>query len=141
MFFGLGALAAVVFFFGNRGKSKTSSEEETLMREVDSNNTVIGERSFENNPNMVTDVLRNDLGYEGIIVTDALSMGAITQKHDSAQASVMALDAGVDMLLMPQDFKQAAQGILKAVKRGEISEERVDDSLRRIIKAKLLWKR
>lgn len=89
---------------------------------------------------MITDVLRNDLGYEGIIVTDALSMGAITQKYDSAQASVMALDAGVDMLLMPQDFKQAAQGIFKAVKRGEISEERIDESLRRIIKAKLLWK-
>lgn len=88
---------------------------------------------------MITDVLRNDLGYEGIIVTDSLSMGAITQKYDSEQASVMALDAGVDMLLMPQDFEQAAQGILKAVKRGEISEERIDESLRRIIKAKLLW--
>lgn len=89
---------------------------------------------------MITNVLRNELGYEGIIVTDALNMGAITQKYDSAQASVMALDAGVDMLLMPQDFKQAAQGILKAVKEGEISEERIDESLRRIIKAKLLWK-
>lgn len=86
---------------------------------------------------MITDVLRNDLGYEGIIVTDALNMGAITQKYDSAQASVMALDAGVDMLLMPQDFKQAVQGILKAVKEGEISEERIDEALRRIIKAKL----
>lgn len=89
---------------------------------------------------MITDVLRNDLGYDGIIITDALSMGAITQKYDSAQASVMALDAGVDMLLMPQDFKQATQGILKAVKRGEISEERIDESLRRVIKVKLLWK-
>lgn len=89
---------------------------------------------------MITDVLRNDLGYGGIIVTDALSMGAITQKYDSVQASVMALDAGVDMLLMPQDFKQAAQGILKVVERGEMSEERINESLRRIIKAKLLWK-
>lgn len=68
---------------------------------------------------MITDVLRNDLGYEGIIVTDSLSMGATTQKYDSAQTSVIALDAGVDMLLMPQNFEQAAQGILKAVKEGE----------------------
>lgn len=89
---------------------------------------------------MITEVLRDDLGYEGIIITDALDMGAITQNYDSAKASVMALDAGVDMLLMPQDFKQAAQGILEAVKGGEISEERINESLRRIIKAKLLWK-
>ena len=89
---------------------------------------------------MITEVLRDDLGYEGIIITDALDMGAITQNYDSAKASVMTLDAGVDMLLMPQDFKQAAQGILEAVKGGEISEERINESLRRIIKAKLLWK-
>lgn len=89
---------------------------------------------------IITDVLRNDLGYEGIIVTDALSMGAITQKYDSVQASVMALDAGVDMLLMPQDFKKAAEGVLEAVRGGEISEERINESVRRIIKAKLLWK-
>lgn len=57
MFFWLGALAAAVFFFGNRGKAETLSEEEKLMREVDSNNTVIGERAFGNNPDMVTDVL------------------------------------------------------------------------------------
>ena len=89
---------------------------------------------------MITDVLRRDLGFEGLIITDALDMGAITQNYTSRQAAVLALQAGVDMLLMPRDFKQASEGILEAVEKGEISEERIDESLRRIIKVKLLWK-
>ncbi len=89
---------------------------------------------------MITDVLRRDLGFEGLIITDALDMGAITQNYTSRQAAVLAFRAGVDMLLMPRDFKQASEGILEAVEKGEISEERIDESLRRIIKAKLLWK-
>ena len=89
---------------------------------------------------MITDVLRRDLGFEGLIITDALDMGAITQNYTSRQAAVLAFQAGVDMLLMPRDFKQASEGILEAVEKGEISEERIDESLRRIIKAKLLWK-
>ena len=89
---------------------------------------------------MLTDILRKELGFEGLIVTDALNMGAITGKYTSGQAAVMALDAGADMLLMPQDFRQAAEGILEAVREGEISEERINESARRIIKAKLLWK-
>lgn len=89
---------------------------------------------------MITDILRKELGFEGIIVTDALNMGAITQKYTSGQAAVMAVNAGVDMLLMPQDFKRAAGGILEAVQEGKISEERINESVRRIIKAKLLWK-
>ena len=67
-------------------------------------------------------------------------MGAITQNYTSRQAAVLAFQAGVDMLLMPRDFKQASEGILEAVEKGEISEERIDESLRRIIKVKLLWK-
>lgn len=89
---------------------------------------------------MITDVLRRDLGFEGLIITDALDMGAITQNYTSRQAAVLAFRAGVDMLLMPRDFKQASEGILEAVEKGEISEERIDESLRRIIKVKLLWK-
>lgn len=89
---------------------------------------------------MITDVLRRDLGFEGLIITDALDMGAITQNYTSRQAAVLAFQAGVDMLLMPRDFKQASEGILEAVEKGDISEERINESLRRIIKAKLLWK-
>ena len=89
---------------------------------------------------MITDVLRRDLGFEGLIITDALDMGAITQNYTSRQAAVLAFRAGVYMLLMPRDFKQASEGILEAVEKGEISEERIDESLRRIIKVKLLWK-
>ena len=88
---------------------------------------------------MLTEVLRGDLGYEGLIVTDALNMGAITKNYTSAEAAVGALEAGADLLLMPQDFHQAAEGVLGAVLEGKISQERIDQSVRRIIRAKLQW--
>lgn len=86
---------------------------------------------------MVTEILRADMGYGGIIVTDAMNMGAIVEKYTSEEAAVMAVKAGVDMILMPEDFHGAAQGVLAAVDRGEISEERIDESVGRILKVKL----
>lgn len=84
----------------------------------------------------VTEVLRAYLGFEGVAVTDALNMGAITQKYTSAEASVKALQAGADMLLMPENFEEAYQGVLKAVKDGTLKEARVDESLARIFRLK-----
>lgn len=86
---------------------------------------------------MVTEILRADMGYGGIIVTDAMNMGAIVEKYTSEEAAVMAVKAGVDMILMPEDFHGAAQGVLAAVDRGEISEERIDESVGRILEVKL----
>lgn len=86
---------------------------------------------------MVTDVLRNDLGYQGIVITDALSMGAITGSYSSSEAAVMAVNAGDDLLLMPDDYDEAYNAILDAVNSGEIDEERINDSLRRILRVKL----
>ncbi|MDE6218859.1 MAG: glycoside hydrolase family 3 protein, partial [Lachnospiraceae bacterium] len=86
---------------------------------------------------MVTEVLRQDLGYDGIIVTDAMNMGAIVGKYPSDAAAVAAIEAGVDMILMPDDFDQAVEGVLSAVRSGTISEERIDASVRRILRAKL----
>ena len=85
---------------------------------------------------VMTNLLRDEMGYEGVIVTDALNMGAITEKQDSAEVCISALEAGADLLLMPQDFKTAYEGVLQAVKDGTISEARVNDSLTRIYKIK-----
>lgn len=86
---------------------------------------------------MVTEILRGKLGYDGIIVTDAMNMGAIVEKYASDEAAVAAVNAGVDVILMPADFHRAAEGVLSAVDRGEISEGRIDESVRRIIEVKL----
>lgn len=85
---------------------------------------------------VVTDILREEMNFDGIIISDALNMSAITEYLDSEQASVMALRAGCDMILMPEDFETAYNGVLKAVQNGTISEERINDSLRRIYRIK-----
>ena len=87
---------------------------------------------------LVTDVLRNQMGFTGVIITDAMNMGAITSQYSSADAAVAAINAGVDIILMPEDFKAAYQGVLDAVNNGTISEERINESVARIIKAKLI---
>lgn len=85
---------------------------------------------------IVNDLLRNELGYDGIVITDALNMKAITSSYSSEQAAVMAIQAGADMLLMPEDFQAAYDGVLKAVQDGTILEERIDESLMRIYRVK-----
>ena len=86
---------------------------------------------------MVTGVLRNKLQYEGIIITDALNMGVISENFDSSSAAIMAIKAGVDLILMPCDFKSAYSGIYAAVENGELSEKRIDESVKRILFAKI----
>ncbi len=88
-------------------------------------------------PRILTEYLRNTMGYKGIIVTDALNMGAIQNNYTSGRAAVMALEAGADLLLMPADFKEAYTGVLDAVKTGELTEQRLDQSLERILRVKL----
>lgn len=88
-------------------------------------------------PYMITDVLRGRYGYDGIVVTDAMNMGAIRQQYGSAEAAVLALQAGVDLILMPSDFVSAYEGVLAALDAGELSEERIDESVRRILRVKL----
>lgn len=85
---------------------------------------------------IVTDILREELGYSGVVITDALNMSAISEYYDSATAAVMALKAGADMVLMPENFEEAYQGVLDAVADGTISEARINDSLSRIYKIK-----
>ena len=87
-------------------------------------------------PVMMTDVLRGDLGFEGIVISDSFAMGAITQNYSPADAAVRFFQAGGDMLLMPADLRAAYQGVLDAVHAGTLTEERVDESVLRILTAK-----
>lgn len=86
---------------------------------------------------MIQDILRGQLGYDGIVITDAMNMGAIANNYSSAEAAVKAVSAGVDIVLMPKDFESAYQGVLDALERGDISQERVNESVRRILRVKL----
>ena len=85
---------------------------------------------------VVTDILRNELGYDGVIITDAMSLKAISDYYGADEAAVMALKAGCDMILMPEDYEKAYNGVLEAVQNGVISEERIDDALRRVYRIK-----
>lgn len=89
------------------------------------------------NPAAVTDLLRGELGFQGLVITDSLSMGAVGDFCTPDQAGVMALLAGADLVLMPEDFASAYRGVLDAVCAGTLSEDRIDQSVMRIVKAKL----
>ncbi len=85
---------------------------------------------------IVTGVLRKELGFEGLIVTDAMEMGGITRAFPDGEAAVRAVLAGNDMVLLPLDTPGAIAAIVRAVREGRISEARIDDSARRILEAK-----
>ncbi len=87
-------------------------------------------------PYMITDVLRGEMGFDGIVVTDALNMGAVSRQYSSGDAAVAALNAGVDLLLMPVDFQGAYEGVLAAVEEGVLSQEQIEESVRRILRVK-----
>lgn len=86
---------------------------------------------------MVTEILRQQLGFGGIIITDAMNVAAVTEYYTSGEAAVKALQAGVDMIYMPEDYTQAYEGVLEAVQNGSVTEEQINESLRRIFRVKL----
>ncbi|PXV86899.1 beta-N-acetylhexosaminidase [Lachnotalea glycerini] len=86
---------------------------------------------------MITDILRGEMGYQGIIITDSMSMGAIVNNYGSTDAVIQSIQAGADLILMPKDFKAAYQGVLDAVNDKTISEQRINESLERILRVKL----
>lgn len=90
---------------------------------------------------IMTDLLRNELGYKGIIITDDMEMGAVANHNDFRSIGVKAVKAGVDIVLVCHEYEhqqEAYLGLLDAVNSGEISQERIDESVKRIIKVKLL---
>ena len=85
---------------------------------------------------VATGYLRTELGFDGLIITDSLQMGAIIYYYTSAQAAVMAIQAGADMLLMPNDLQTAYDGLVTALDEGALTERRIDESVLRILKTK-----
>lgn len=83
-------------------------------------------------PKIVTDLLRYQMGYDGLVCTDALDMHAIADRWPSGKAAVMALQAGVDIALMPDNVDEALDAVTDAIERGEVSEELLVASARRI---------
>lgn len=87
-------------------------------------------------PRVTTAILRDQLGFNGLIVTDALDMAGVTANFSTGDTAVRAFKAGADMLLLSEDPYTARAAILRAVEAGEISRQRIDDSVRRILRAK-----
>jgi len=85
---------------------------------------------------VLTQLLRQEMEFDGLIVTDALVMQAITQRYDAYEAPIMALEAGADIILMPVDPPGTIESIYNAVENGRLSRERLHTSLERIWKAK-----
>lgn len=81
-------------------------------------------------------ILRNELGFEGLIVTDAMSMSGLTLYFTQEEASVRALEAGADLLLKPADTDAAIRGVRNAVKQGRLTETRINVSVRKVLAAK-----
>lgn len=86
---------------------------------------------------VLQDKLRGELGYQNIIITDGMEMGAITKHYTSGEAAVGSIKAGVDIVLGPRDFTEAFDAVMAAVNDGSISEERINQSVRRILKLKI----
>ncbi len=85
---------------------------------------------------VMTELLRGEYGYNGVIITDALNAASISEYYASDEAAIKCLKAGADMILAPEDFKTAYDGVVQAVKDGTIDEQRINDSLARVYRIK-----
>ena len=87
-------------------------------------------------PLLVTDKLRKELGFKGIIITDGMAMGAITRQYTPEEATLLSLEAGADIVLGPKDFIKAFDAVVEAVKDSTLTEARIDESVRRVLRLK-----
>ena len=85
---------------------------------------------------LVTGLLREEMGFQGVVISDGLQMQAMTDHYSSADIALRSVKAGVDILLCPRDLESAANALIHAVEAGEISEERIDESVLRILTLK-----
>ena len=85
---------------------------------------------------LITDFLKEELGYDGLVITDALNMGALTNYYSSDEICGKAVEAGVDILLMPTASRKCLASVKNAIAKGTIDEERIDESVRKILKLK-----
>ena len=87
-------------------------------------------------PHVLTTLLREEMGFGGLVVTDAMDMAAVDRMFERGEAAVRALQAGADVILMPPDIRAARNGIIAAVESGRLAEGRLDRSVLRILRAK-----
>ncbi len=85
---------------------------------------------------IISGKLRKELGFKGVIITDAMNMGAIKNHYSSGEAAILAIEAGNDIILMPWNYTEAFNAVLNAVKKGRISEKRINQSVLRILNLK-----
>jgi beta-glucosidase-like glycosyl hydrolase/CubicO group peptidase (beta-lactamase class C family) len=88
-------------------------------------------------PSVMSGLLRDSLGFRGLAVTDAMTMQGVGKGYTIEQSSVLAMRAGADILLMPSDTRRAIDAVTAAVERGELSRERIDQSVRRVLAMKV----
>lgn len=87
-------------------------------------------------PIIVTELLRNELGYSGVVITDSFAKGAIRNNYSDGEAAVLAIQAGCDMILMPEDLEASVEAVITAVRNGNIPESRLNESVLRILSLK-----
>ena len=87
-------------------------------------------------PYLLKNILREQMGFEGLIITDAMNMGAVTDNYTAAEAAILAVQAGADMILMPDDLWSAYTAVVHAVQDGQIREADIDAAVSRILKVK-----
>ena len=85
---------------------------------------------------IITDILRDNYKYDGLVITDSFEMAAITKYYTNQEVALGAIDAGVDILLMPENYKEAFDTIIQAINTNQIKEERINESVKRILKLK-----
>ncbi|PQD97238.1 beta-N-acetylhexosaminidase [Pradoshia eiseniae] len=86
---------------------------------------------------ILTGLIREEMNYDGLIVTDAMNMGAITEHYGTVDAAIMSVKAGTDIVLMPVGLEASRAGLLEAIASGEIKEKRIDASVKRILSLKI----
>src|SRR5205823_7974669 len=85
---------------------------------------------------IIQGMLRRDLGYQGLVVSDAFDMGGLVEHFDAGEGAVLAIEAGEDQILLSPNVDMAVAAVKAAIKSGRLSEARIDESVRRILAAK-----
>jgi beta-N-acetylhexosaminidase len=87
-------------------------------------------------PYFMTDVLRKEMNFRGLLVTDAMTMGGVANRYGDTEPLVLALQAGADILLMPHSVTEAINTVMKAIESGRLTQARIDESVRRVLRLK-----
>ena len=88
---------------------------------------------------MITGYLRGELGFTGLVITDSMAMHGVTDAYSSGDAAIAAIEAGVDIILMPEVLSEAFDAVAAAVENGTISEARLNESVYRVLQYKQLY--